>query len=229
MSTPKPGALFVQSLVSEISAVARKPSWIARRMSTTPPIPTAPLRPSIPAAGSESPDAAAREGEAAGAAPALQPPPPPAVDLATSMALAQLADENAALRAQITEMAATMARLQRDVLESSEGELVKLALAIAERVVGRELASDPGLVASWAREAIEALAAKDGVVIAVARDVRDGVPADAWDAVGVEHRIQSDPQLPPGAVEVRTAEGTVAAGADARLEAVALALGVEDR
>jgi flagellar assembly protein FliH len=154
------------------------------------------------------------------------PPPAAAVHIATSMALAQVSDENAALRAQITEMAATMARLRGEVLAASEGELVKLALTIAERVIGRELKTDPTLVVDWAREGIAFLAAKDGVVIAVARDVRDEVPEGAWAGLAVEHRVQTDPQLAPGAVEVRTPAGTVATGAAARLEPVVQALGV---
>jgi flagellar assembly protein FliH len=209
---PKPGALFLQAWASEVTGVARRPSWIAGALSTRPP-----MMPSVAPLPLEEPLPSV----------ALPPPAlPAAVDVATSIALVQLADENAALRGQITEMAATMARLRREVLVASESELVKLALTVAERVVGRELVSDPALVVAWAREAVEALAAKDGVVIALARDIRDDVPADAWAAVGVEHRMQSDAQLAPGVIEVRTPEGTVATGSEARLAAVAEALGV---
>jgi hypothetical protein len=217
---PKPGALFIQAwVVSEASGTVRRPSWIARKaMSTRPPMATVAPTPSIPVAAQP-----AEEAPATVTMP--EPPPPAAVHIATSMALAQVSDENAALRAQITEMAATMARLRREVLVASEGELVKLALTVAERVVGRELTTDPMLVVAWAREAVESLAAKDGVVIAVARDIRDDVPASAWNEVGVEHRLQTDALLGRGVIEVRTPEGTVATGAEARLAAVAQALG----
>ena len=220
MNKPKPGALFIQAWVgSEVSSSARRPSWIARRMSSRPPVPSVTPAPSIPPVVEplEQPTPVFTLPE---------PPPPAAIEIATAIALAQVSDENAALRAQITEMAATMARLHSEVLAASEGELVKLALTIAERVVGRELETDPALVVVWAREAIESLAAKDGVVIAVARDVRDEVPAGAWSGVGVEHRVQTDALLERRAVEVRTPEGTVSTGADARLEAVARALGL---
>ncbi|HXN31450.1 MAG TPA: FliH/SctL family protein [Polyangiaceae bacterium] len=221
MNKPKPGALFIQAWVgSEGSGTVRRPSWMARKgMSTRPPVPTVAPTPSIPVAAEPNEQPAA-------VVSMPQPPPPAAVHIATSMALAQVSDENAALRAQIIEMAATMARLRREVLAASEGELVKLALTVAERVVGHELTTDPTLVVAWAREAVESLAAKDGVVIAVARDVRDDVPASAWSEVGVEHRVQTDALLARGVVEVRTPEGTVATGADARLAAVAQALGV---
>jgi len=234
VSKPKPGALFVQAWLSETARVTPKPSWIAGRATSTKPPSTA-LSRSTPAAGTQAESQQPLEARAPLAdepsAPIrlLEPPPPAPVDISTSIALVQLTEENAALRTQITEMAATMARLRRDVLEASEEELVQLALAIATRVVGRELQSDPALVVAWAREAVQALSAKDGVVIALARDVREAVPADAWDAVGVEHRLQADSQLGPGAVEIRTSEGTVATGADARLAAMAEGLGLGDR
>jgi hypothetical protein len=229
----------MQAWVAEVSRVVRMPSWIARKgLSTHPPIPS---RPSVAPASSlpEAPDGQvagapfghAPDGRDAAPPPIvslLGPPPPAAVDLTTSIALAQLADENATLRAHIAEMAATMAGLRCEVLASSEKDLVQLAMTIAGRVVGRELALDPHLVVAWAREAIERLAAKDNVVIAVARDVRDSVADDAWAAQEIEHRIQTDAQLASGIVEVRTPEGSVSTGAEARLRAVAEALGVAD-
>jgi flagellar assembly protein FliH len=154
-------------------------------------------------------------------------PPQASVDLMTSTVIAELTSENVALREQVAQMAATMASLKRQVLEASEGELVHLALVVAERVVGRELATDPTLVALWAREAIDGLAAKDEVVIAVARDVAQQVPDSTWATLNVSHRVQTDPQLVAGSIEVRTPAGIVETSADARLSAVAQALGVE--
>jgi hypothetical protein len=234
MNKPKPGALFIQAWLSETASVARKPSWIARRtVSTKPPTsghaPQSTPAPVEPREGAVTSSERAPQAEEPPVRVSVPGPPPPApVDISASIALAQLSEENAALRTQITEMAATMARLRREVLEASEGELVRLALAVAERVVGRELQMDPALVVAWARESVEALAAKDGVVIALARDVRDAVPADAWQDMGVEHRVQADSQLGPGVVEVRTPEGTVRTGPAARLSAVGKALGVGD-
>ncbi len=203
----------------EVSVIARRPSWMARKLSTRPPAPAVvPTVPSSPPTEPPAPDLAAPNQEAVSIT--------PEVDLSASNVIAQLADDNAALREQVAEMAGAMARLRRQVLEASEGELVKLALAIAERVVARELSVSPNLVAVWAREAIDALAAKDEVVIAVARDVASEVGADPWAAIGLAHQVLADPQLAPGAIEVRTPQGIVAIGTEARLTAVATALGV---
>ena len=211
-----------------VVAVARRPSWIARKSaSTRPPAATPPVAASLPPAEPSEPvETAYREELTQIEEPGPLPLATPSVDLVTSAALAQLADENAALREQVAEMASTMARLRRQVLEASEGELVKLAIAIAERVVARELAISPELVVAWAREAVETLAAKDEVVIAFAKDVAEQVPTVAWTGVGVEHQLITEPQFPNGAIEVRTPHGILAVDADARLAAVSHALGV---
>ena len=49
------------------------------------------------------------------------------------------------------EASAAMATQMRD---DAEGELVKLAIAVAARVVGRELSVAPALIVDWAREAL---------------------------------------------------------------------------
>jgi hypothetical protein len=232
MSSAKPGRLFIQAWgAAEAPGVAARPSWIARKaLSTRPPnvsIAPLPLPPVI--IESDVPQAIA----------SMRAPPMPPIsmrapalasagDLASSAAAAQLAEENAALRAQIAEMDTAMTRMRIDVLAASEEELVRLAVSIAERVVARELETDPTLVVAWARECIEQLGAKDGIVVAFAKDVRDQVPAVVWADLGVEHRTQTDAQLPPGSIEVRTPEGTIAAGAEARFAAVTGALGVEE-
>jgi flagellar biosynthesis/type III secretory pathway protein FliH len=216
MSSPtKRPSFAIQSWSSDAQSAPR-PSWMSRkRASSRPPPPAA--EPAHREPERPSPEAVAE--------PAHEPAPS-SVDLGLAAEIAALREENAGLHAQVAASAARMARLRREVLESSEPELVRLAVAVAERVVGRELALDPALVVSWARDAIQALAAKDEVVIAIARDVAQSVPSDAWSGIETKHKVQADPVLAPGSVEVRAAEGAIAAGGEARLEAVAQALGV---
>jgi hypothetical protein len=227
MSKSNHDALAVSVWTPEVTVITRRPSWMARKMSTRPPAPVAPTP--IPSAPSAHPPP-----EAAAAAPSAVPAAMPAseiisiapvVDIMASTVIAQLSDDNAALRAQVAEMAAAMARLRRQILEASEGELVQLAVVIAERVVARELATEPDLVVHWARQAIDALAAKDEVVIAVAKDVASDVSPEAWAKLGIPHEVLQDGQLAPGVIEVRTPQGIVPVNAEARLQAVASALG----
>ncbi|HSY23384.1 MAG TPA: FliH/SctL family protein [Polyangiaceae bacterium] len=227
MSKSNHDALAVSVWTPEVTVITRRPSWMARKMSTRPPAPAAPTP--IPSAPSAHPPPEATA-SAPSAAPAALPASEiisiaPVVDIMASTVIAQLSDDNAALRAQVAEMAAAMARLRRQILEASEGELVQLAVVIAERVVARELATEPDLVVHWARQAIDALAAKDEVVIAVAKDVASDVSPEAWAKLGVPHEVLQDAQLAPGVIEVRTPQGIVPVNAEARLQAVATALG----
>lgn len=213
--TTKRPSFAIQAWSADAQSAPR-PSWMSRKRASS--------RPPPPVAEPTYHDAARPEAEAV-AFPA-QESGPSSVDLGLAAEIASLREENASLHEHVAAGAARMARLRREVLESSEPELVRLAVAVAERVVGRELALDPALVVSWARDAIQALAAKDEVVIAIARDVAQGVPAEAWSAIDTKHKVHADPTLAPGTVEVRAAEGAIAAGGEARLEAVAHALGV---
>jgi len=138
-----------------------------------------------------------------------------------------LREENQSLRRQLAEMATAMARMRADVLEASEGELVGLACAVAERVVGHALRTDPSLVVAWAREAIEALGAHEDVVIAVSSDLAAIVPPADWALLtGKSCRVETDASLGPLVCEVRTRTSVVDASAQARLGAVAHELGV---
>jgi flagellar assembly protein FliH len=228
MSKSNHDALALSVWTPEVTVITRRPSWMARKMSTRPPAPVAPTP--IPSKPSAHPPPEPAGAPAPSSVPASPSPAEviaiaPVVDVMASTVIAQLSDDNAALRAQVAEMGSAMARLRRQILEASEGELVQLALVIAERVVARELATEPDLVVHWARQAIDALAAKDEVVIAVAKDVAKDVSAESWAKLGIPHELLQDAQLAPGVIEVRTPQGIVAVNAEARLQAVATALG----
>ncbi len=202
--------------------MSRHPSWIFGKSVARRPPSVASVAPPEPPAPTES-----------SAPPSVQPCPEPgpglhAVELALAARVAQLTEEKSAIEDRLARAVSRMATLRRDVMESSETELVKLAVAIAERVVGRELTADPALVVAWAKEGIQALGAGDDVVIAIASDVAAATPADAWAGLAEGVQIRTDPALPDGAAEVRSPLGRVAAGAAARLDAVGRAMGVGD-
>jgi vacuolar-type H+-ATPase subunit E/Vma4 len=139
----------------------------------------------------------------------------------TAVPYPDLRDENEALCRQLATMAGNVARLRRDVLEASEGALVRLAIAIAERVARHELAIDPALVTRWAREAIETLASKEDVVIAIAPDLAAKLHPEEWErAAGRSVRIETDASLGPSKCEVRAGASKVDASVEGRLSAV---------
>lgn len=136
--------------------------------------------------------------------------------------------EIASLRVALATVTAQLAHARREVLEASERELVTLAVAVAERIVGRELATDPSLVARWAKEGLDALVGDDAPIVAVAPDVAQRVPAETWaEALGGVPMVV-DASLAPGGCEVRGRLSRVDESAASRLTAITAALGRVD-
>jgi hypothetical protein len=131
-----------------------------------------------------------------------------------------------ALRGALTLAVADAARARRDALAASEADLVALAAAVAQQIVGREIRLDPGLIAAWAREGVAALGEQDEVVVAIAPDLAELVPAATWAAAlpGSAAPV-IDPSLPPSGCEIRGRYGRVDASVNARISAVLAALG----
>jgi flagellar assembly protein FliH len=109
------------------------------------------------------------------------------------------------------------------VLGQAESQLIELAVAIARRVIGRELADDPTLLADLASEGIEALGAKERLVVRVG-DIDDDAGIDAirarLTARAPQCQVVHDPTLPRGGCIVETEYGTVDESLEARLASV---------
>jgi flagellar biosynthesis/type III secretory pathway protein FliH len=123
-------------------------------------------------------------------------------------------------------MAAREASFRRDVLHASEKDLVRLACVIAERVAHRELRTDPELVVGWVREAIECLAAKESVIVALGSEMAIRLSSVDWGAlVGDFVYVETDAALGAWQCEVRVGAATVDCSIDRRLAVVSTALG----
>jgi len=125
----------------------------------------------------------------------------------------------AELRTAMEALTASVEAARADALLASERGLVDLALAIAERVVGRELATDPALVSRWAREGIAALHDEDDITIVASTDVAARLEASLPDV-----RLEVDAAAEPGSCRVRARWGSVDASMKARLAATMDAL-----
>jgi hypothetical protein len=161
-------------------------------------------------------------------------PPPTAVPDAPPFAmeleeLDSLRDEVLLLRATVANQAAESATLRARTLAASEGDLVALAVAIAERVLRRELATDPAVYVRWAQDAVRALADQDRIVVAIAPDVAALVPAEEWSRALGDRVPTVDTTLPSGGCEVRSTHARVDAGFRAQLDVVLDALDAEAR
>lgn len=146
--------------------------------------------------------------------------PPPSTRMAASTVGIE---EVEALRRALSETVASAARARVDALEAAERDLVGLAIAIAERVLDREIAMSPSVVTGWARAGIEALADKDDITIAIGPDLARLVPVEEWEAILPRPPIV-DPTMGPAECEVRGKYSRIDEGLKARLAAVVDAL-----
>lgn len=143
-----------------------------------------------------------------------------AVELTRAEAeLAAARDELAIAHAAVAEAQQARARAAEQTLEDAETELVKLALAIAERVVGRELATSPELIARWAREALAVSTFGEELVVAVSADVANAVEASHWEDLAP--MLTTDASLPLSTCELRDGKTTITVGSSDRLDLVA--------
>lgn len=148
---------------------------------------------------------------------------------AMEAALADLAEKNRVLEAQLATMALSAETVRRQLYEGCERSAVELAVAVAERIVGRELHSDPGIVVSWIRQALEVLSDGEDLEVRVARDVFESVSAETWQAVGGGRIVPIvDPKLGPGSCEVTSAVSRIDQSLGVRVRAVVDALGTSE-
>lgn len=169
--------------------------------------------------------------------PTLPPPPssrsfaqalasviPPAI---STMREVELESEVTVLKGQIAQLAKQLAGARAQAFADSELEILKLAVAIATRIVGLEVDADPSMILPWIREGI-AMLPGDDVTVAVASDVAEHLTPEALASeLPKAKRCVVDGSLPPGAVEVREGNGTIEVGADARIAAMSDALGLD--
>jgi flagellar assembly protein FliH len=102
-----------------------------------------------------------------------------------------------------------------------EQEVVKLALAIAARVLHREAQIDPLLLTGAVRVALEKMADRTGVVVRVAAvDVAAWEQAFAATEVSERPRVTGDAGLARGECRLETRMGTVELGVPVQLEEI---------
>jgi flagellar biosynthesis/type III secretory pathway protein FliH len=139
--------------------------------------------------------------------------------------LEALRQQNAQLEQSLAEAISESCRMRRKILEESEGELVKLSIAIARQIVGRELRANPELATDWAKEAIEQLASDDAVTIAISPEVEPLLTPEKWLQIVPGVTVVVDATLQPGQTQVRSLNTRIGAGRVERAAAVIEALG----
>ena len=147
--------------------------------------------------------------------------PEPSQEDASSARCEELQAENDSLRRELRAQLDVLASIRSAVVASSEPELVRLAGAIAARVLRREVRLDPTVVIGWAREAGESFVAGEPLTLACAPDLARLVDAAEFRAaIAALGRVEVDASLPSMACEVRQQASHVDASWESRLVAV---------
>jgi len=115
------------------------------------------------------------------------------------------------------------------MLEESRADVLRLAVAVGERVARRAIECDPAAVERTLAAALDAVLAPDKLVVRISADdariVADAMPRLAARLSGSPHvEITPDPALAHGECVVTTAGGEIDARIDTQLDRIAEAL-----
>ena len=111
-----------------------------------------------------------------------------------------------------------LAGLRPRLREQAEADLIRLAVAIARRIVRRELTVDADAITGLVKAALEQLAVQEAVRVRVHPEHEAAVRAYLASTGGAaEIEVAGDGALEPGSVIFETARGSLDASAETQL------------
>lgn len=130
---------------------------------------------------------------------------------------APLADAAAALAGRVEELAGLRRKLRRE----AEEDLVRLAVAIARRVLHRELTTDPGAMLGVVKAALDRIEARELLQVRV-HPADANLVAEAIRSRNVPDQVevQADSSLERGGLVVETARGALDASIETQLREI---------
>ncbi|MFN8057718.1 MAG: FliH/SctL family protein [Vicinamibacterales bacterium] len=119
-----------------------------------------------------------------------------------------------------------VARLRKDIMEQTERQLVQLSLAIARRIVRREITMDAEFVAALVHVAFERLGLRVGpaTIRLHPEEHRLVFPERVIDWEAAHFQVVPDASLPRGGCVIESDLGSIDAGIDAQFDEMAKAL-----
>ena len=130
-----------------------------------------------------------------------------------------------AMLRRLTQTLDEMTSLRAQMIRETEQQMVSLALAVARRVIHREVSLDRDLLIAIARVALDRLGEEAKVAVhlnpedyAVTQSARTG----EWD--GSQVSVVADARVPRGGCRIESDFGALDAGVDAQIEELAHAL-----
>ena len=114
-----------------------------------------------------------------------------------------------------------LAELRPQLRKDAEGDMVRLSLAIARRVLRRELAIDPNALHGLVLAALEKLQGQEVGRVRVHPSLADSVTACLRESPsGRNIQVTPDPSREPGAVIFETGRGNLDASVDSQLQEI---------
>jgi len=127
----------------------------------------------------------------------------------------------ASLEESLRDRVADLAGVRERILADAAPEVARLAVAIAERVVGASAREHPEIVRSWIAEGLATLGAKGAVIVRVSPAIASMLPAET------AARVEVDAALRELDCVVESDVSRVEVGARTRVDAIAEHIGVD--
>src|SRR5688572_29150350 len=125
----------------------------------------------------------------------------------------------------LTQTLQDLTRLRAEMIRQTERQMVQLALAVARRIVHREVSLDQDLLIAMARVALERLGDNARATVRLHPDDYHATgAARVGQALGTNVTVLADPKVERGGCRVESDLGTLDAGVDAQIQEIARAL-----
>ena len=114
--------------------------------------------------------------------------------------------------------------LRSDLRRASEKDLVQLALAIAKRVLHREMQVDSSALSALARFAFERMGRAEKYTIRAHPDFANAIEQSLPRRSDASVIVEADPECAPGTLQIRTENGAIDASVESQLEEISRGL-----
>jgi len=140
-------------------------------------------------------------------------------------AAAAAQQETAALAKKLAATLDDLMRVRNEMIRHTEKQMVQLALAVARRVVHREVAVDPTAMLTMMRVVLERVSDAARVSVRLNPADHQAVTAALADSPTSDQvAVTADPRVPRGGCKVESEYGDIDAGVDAQIQEIARAL-----
>jgi flagellar assembly protein FliH len=133
--------------------------------------------------------------------------------------------ETAALAKKLATTLDDLMRVRNEMIRHTEKQMVQLALAVARRVVHREVSLDATVLVTMMRVALERVSDAARVTVRLNPADHQAVGAALADAATSDQvTLLADARVPRGGCKVESEYGDIEAGVDAQIQEIARAL-----